>query len=108
MGDGIQVSPAALEQPAKRFQVGADGLGRLRQAMQAAMQSAGQGAQNGVVAAAADTFGKATGSVLDSFAAECALMAAKLTGAGIRYRVTDESAVIVNVVDTAVSVPRGR
>jgi hypothetical protein len=108
MADQIRVDPAALEQPARRFQVGADGLAQLRQAMQAAMRSAGQGAQNGVVSAAADTFGQATGSVLDAFAAECRLMSAKLTGAGVRYRVTDETAVVVHVTDVNVTAPTGR
>jgi uncharacterized protein YukE len=108
MADQIRVDPAALEQPARRFQVGADGTAQIRQAMQAALHAAGQGAGNNVVAAAADTFGQATGSVLDALGSECRLMSAKLTGAGVRYRVTDESAVVVHVIDTDLSVPTGR
>jgi hypothetical protein len=108
MADQIRVDPAALEQPARRFQVGADGLAQIRQVMQAAMQAAGQGARNSVVAAAADTFGQATGSVLDALGSECRLMSTKLTGAGVRYRVTDESAVVVHLIDTDLSVPTGR
>ena len=108
MGDQIRVDPVALEQPARRFQVGADGLAQIRQAMQAAMQAAGAGAQNSVVSAATDTFGQATGSVLDAFGSECRLMSTKLTGAGVRYRVTDETAVVVHVVDTDLTAPSGR
>lgn len=105
MADQIRVDPAALEQPAKRFETGADGLGQIRQAMQQAMQSAAQGAQDGVVSEAANTFGQATGSVLGAFGDECRLMSRKITAAGVRYRVTDESAVVVHVTDVDLSVP---
>ena len=105
MADAIQLDPASLEQPAKRFASGAAGLGVLRQALQSAMHSVASSAQDQVVAPAAETFGQAVGSVFDAFAHECQLMSDKLTAAGVRYRTTDEAALTVHVVDVPLTAP---
>ena len=39
----------------------------------------------------------------DAFAVECRALGDKLSGAGVRYRVTDESAVVVHVTDADIS-----
>jgi hypothetical protein len=99
MGERIQIDPAVLEQPAARFAAGATSLDQIARALRGAMKDAGDAARHPVVSAATDTFGQATAAVLDSFGGESTDMSGKLRAAGIRYHVTDETALVVQIVD---------
>lgn len=99
MADRIQVNPADLAQPAKRFEAGAQSLERIDRALREAARAAGQGAQHPRIAQAGEVFGNGMGGAVRPFAGECRSMSQKLTAAGIRYHVTDETAVVVQVVD---------
>jgi hypothetical protein len=105
MGAEIKIDPAALAEPAKRFEAGAASLTQIGQAVKAAMRKAGEAARHPAVVQATGTFGDATGAVLNSFAGDCGKMAEKLRGAGLRYHVTDETALVVQLVGVDLEVP---
>jgi len=99
MSDRIEVNPAALEQPAKRFEAGAQSLERIGTALREAARAAGQAAQHQAISQAGEVFGTGMDGALRPFEGECRAMSGKLAAAGVRYHVTDETAVVVQVVD---------
>lgn len=99
MSGGIRVDPAELQQPARRFEVAADGLDLLVRVLGQAASAVSANAGQPVVSAAAGVYGQATGAVLDAFADESRLMAAKVRQAALTYQVTDATAVAVGSAD---------
>lgn len=99
MVDGIRVDPAALEQPAQRFSAGADSCERIKQAILQTAHAIGEGAQDATVAGGADVFGQGVGGVLTAYSQEARMLSTRISQAGAGYRVTDETAINVQVID---------
>jgi Excreted virulence factor EspC, type VII ESX diderm len=93
MGNEIDVDPASLRQPATRFGAAAGDVGQVSQAVRDALGTIGEAARHPALASAADAFGSATGSALDSVAANARKLSGNLQGAASRYHVTDASEV---------------
>jgi Excreted virulence factor EspC, type VII ESX diderm len=99
MGNGIQVTPEELHEPAKRFDTAALGLDLLARVITRAASQVSASGGSPVLSGAATGYGQAAGTVVDAFADESRLMATKLRGAAVVYRTTDETAVRVHTAD---------
>jgi len=101
MSGPIQVDPAQLAEPARRFEVAADGLDLLNRVIGLAASSVSANAGHPALTGAAGVYGPATGAVLDAFADESRLMGGKIRQAAVTYRVTDATAIQVRSADVA-------
>jgi hypothetical protein len=106
MAPPIKVNPDELHEPARRFEVAADGLDLLVRVITRAGAQISASAGSPVLTGAAGVYGPATGSVVDAFADESRLMGGKIREAAVTYRITDENAVQVQTAD--VPAPTGR
>jgi hypothetical protein len=96
---GIRVDPAELQQPARRFEVAADGLDLLGRVIGLAAATISASGGQPALSAAAGVYGQATTAVVDAFADESRLMGGKVRQAALTYQVTDNTAIQVSSVD---------